>query len=263
MIPTLLHVQEVAGRLFPFRYTETWDNSGIQIGDFTKKISSIAFSLNASIEALDFAAEKQCDLLISHHPILINPIKQILASDHIGKIIFMAVKTNVDVMSLHTNLDAAQGGLNDFLSEKLALRNIVVPIDAPCARFGLLPLPESVSDLASSISQKLELHSVRVVGPLNKIVKSIFMVSGSGMGYLEQAVSAKADVMITGDIRYHDALDAQFHQISLIDAGHFGLERCAIKLMKGRFETEFSKLGWKVKLYICETEQNPFTDMRF
>ncbi|MGC8660834.1 MAG: Nif3-like dinuclear metal center hexameric protein, partial [Desulfomonilaceae bacterium] len=81
--------------------------------------------------------------------------------------------------------------------------------------------------------------------------------------YLEKAVLAKADAMITGDVRYHGALDAEFHQISLIDAGHFGLERYASKLMKEKFETEFSKLDWNVSLYICHSEQDPFTDMRF
>ncbi|MGC8660684.1 MAG: Nif3-like dinuclear metal center hexameric protein, partial [Desulfomonilaceae bacterium] len=181
MIPTLLQVQEVAETLFPFRYVEAWDNSGIQIGDLERKIASIAFSLNASIDAVSFAAENRCDLLITHHPVLISPIKRIVTSNHVGKIIFAAIKANVDVMSLHTNLDAAQGGLNDFLAEKLQLVSAEIPGDAPCARFGRLPISKSVSELADFICQKLELPSVRVVGPSQKKVESIFLVCGSGM----------------------------------------------------------------------------------
>ena len=263
MVPTLSQILELADRLFPFSDAESWDNSGVQIGDLSKRITAIAFSLNVSAEAVDFAAENKCDLLVSHHPVLLSPIKQILASDINGRIILMAAKANVDVMSLHTNLDAAKGGLNDFLSNALGLLEVKIPINAPCARFGKLCELETVSELARMICKKLDLDSARIVGPLNKMVNSVFLVSGSGMGYLEQAVLAKADVMVTGDVRYHGALDSEALNISLIDAGHFGLEKFAIKLMQDRFEDELWKLGWKVKLHSYEGERNPFTDIRF
>ncbi|MGC8603666.1 MAG: Nif3-like dinuclear metal center hexameric protein [Desulfomonilaceae bacterium] len=258
MLPTLLNIQELADRLFPFNYSESWDNSGIQIGDFSKTITAITFSLNASVEAISFAAENQCELLITHHPVLLNPVKKILASEPTGKVFLEAAKANVDVMSLHTNFDAAKGGLNDFLSGALSLSDVQIPVNAPCARLGMLPEPQKVSALAKLLCQKLNLDSVRIVGSPQQIVKSIFLVSGSGMGYLDEAILASADIMITGDIRYHGAIDSQFYQIPLIDAGHFGLEKFAIKLMRDTFETEFSKLNWNIKLHMFKGEEDPF-----
>lgn len=262
MVPTLSHILQLADKLFPFTNTEPWDNSGVQIGDLSRSVTAIAFSLDPSVKAVNFAAENNCDLLVTHHPVLLNPIKRVITSELTGRIILSAAKANVDIISLHTNLDAAQGGLNDFLCELLGLLEVQIPLNATCARLGKLFKSEPVSKLAQMICQKLALDSVRIVGPLDKMVNLVFLVSGSGMGYLEQAILTKADVMITGDVRYHGALDAQSSQISLIDAGHFGLEKFAIKLMRDRFEDEISKLGWNIDLCPYE-EENPFTDIRF
>ena len=263
MVPSLSHILELANRLFPFSNTEPWDNSGVQIGDLSRSITAIAFSLDPSVKAVGFAAENKCDLLVTHHPVLLNPIKRVVASELTGRVILSAAKANVDIISLHTNLDAAQGGLNDFLSQLLGLLEVQVPLNAPSARLGKLFKPEALSELAQTMCQKLALDSVRIVGPLDKMVNSVFLVSGSGMGYLEQATLSKADVMVTGDIRYHGAIDAQSSQISLIDAGHFGLEKFAIRLMRDKFEDEISKLGWNIDLCPYNEEENPFTDICF
>jgi len=263
MVPTLSHIQQVADRMFPFSCAEPWDNSGVQVGDLSRAISSIAFSLNASVDAVRFASANNCDLLISHHPVFLNPIKKILASDTYGKVILMAAAASVDIMSLHTNLDAAAGGLNDFLTEMLGLEDAEVPNNAPSARLARLPKSHTVFDLAQTLCRKLNLDSVRIIGPLDKVVSSVFIVSGSGMGYLDQAILAKADVMVTGDVRYHSALDSQESDISVIDAGHFGLEKCVVELMRDKFEEQFLKLGWEIKLCPFRGERNPFADIRF
>ncbi|MCX5872356.1 MAG: Nif3-like dinuclear metal center hexameric protein [Deltaproteobacteria bacterium] len=263
MVPTLSHIQQVADRMFPFSCAEPWDNSGVQVGDLSRAISSIAFSLNASVDAVRFASVNNCDLLISHHPVFLNPIKKILASDTYGKVILMAAAASVDIMSLHTNLDAAAGGLNDFLTEMLGLEDAEVPNNAPSARLARLPKSHTVFDLAQTLCRKLNLDSVRIIGPLDKVVSSVFIVSGSGMGYLDQAILAKADVMVTGDVRYHSALDSQESDISVIDAGHFGLEKCVVELMRDKFEEQFLKLGWEIKLCPFRGERNPFADIRF
>jgi GTP cyclohydrolase I len=263
MAPTLSDIQQLADRMFPFEYVESWDNSGIQVGDPSRSINAIAFSLNASIDAVGFAVENCCDLLVSHHPLLMKPIKKVLASDITGRTIFAAVRSGVDILSLHTNLDAAEGGLNDYLANALDLLDIRMPNNARCSRLGRLAEPETLSDLAHKLCRIFNLDSVRVVGRVDRSVASVFLVSGSGMGYLEDAISAKADVLITGDVRYHGALDSGESNICVIDAGHFGLEKFAIKLIQEKFEAEFSRLGWKIRLCPFEGEKDPFTYIRF
>ena len=263
MAPTLSDIQQLADTLFPFECEEPLDNSGIQIGNLSRSINAMAFSLNASIDAVCFAAENSCDLLVSHHPLLMKPIKKILASDIAGRTIFTAVRSGVDILSLHTNLDAAEGGLNDYLANALDLLDIQTPTNAPCSRLGRLSKPETLSSLSHKLRRIFNLDSARVVGRMDKSVVTVFLVSGSGMGYLQEAISAQADVLITGDVRYHGALESQESKICVIDAGHFGLEKFAIKLMQKKFEAEFSRLGWKIRLCPFEAEKDPFTDIRF
>jgi dinuclear metal center YbgI/SA1388 family protein len=261
MTPTLSQLLKLADSMFPFSYSEPWDNSGVQIGDLSRPITSIVLSLNASIQAVRFAAENKSELLISHHPLLMKPINKILLSDIRGNIILCAARLGVDILSMHTNLDAAEGGLNDFLVELLGLYEAEIPEKAPCARLARLREGETISIFSQRICQKLGLNSVRSVGPPDRIVNSVFLVSGSGMGYLQQAIASKADVIVTGDVRYHGALDSEEYGIAVIDAGHFGLEKFAVDLMSDKFEEEFLKLEWKVRLTPFKGEKDPFNDI--
>ncbi|MFH0960631.1 MAG: Nif3-like dinuclear metal center hexameric protein [Pseudomonadota bacterium] len=261
MTPTLSQVLKLADSMFPFSYSEPWDNSGVQIGDLSRQISSIVLSLDPSIQAVRFAAENKSELLISHHPLLLKPINKILFSDIQGNIVLSAARSGVDILSLHTNLDAAEGGLNDFLVKLLDLYDAEIPDKAPCARLARLRESQTISILAQKIGKKLGLDSVRTVGPQDRIVNSVFLVSGSGMGYLQQAIESKADVIVTGDVRYHGALDSQQYGIAVIDAGHFGLEKFAVDLMTDKFEEEFLKLEWKVRLTPFKGEKDPFIDV--
>ncbi len=262
MTPTLSQVLKLADSMFPFSYSEPWDNSGVQVGDLARPINSIVMSLDVSIQAVRFAAENKSDLLISHHPLLLKPINKILFSDIQGNIILSAARLGVDILSLHTNLDAAEGGLNDFLVELLDLHEAKIPEAAPCARLAKLREGQTIEIFSQRICQKLGLNSVRVVGPHDRIINSVFLVSGSGMGYLPQAIASKADAIVTGDVRYHGAFDSEQYGIAVIDAGHFGLEKFAVDLMNDKFEEEFLKLEWKVRLTPFRGEKDPFIDIR-
>ena len=262
MTPTLSQVIKLADSLFPFSYSEPWDNSGIQIGDLSRPINSIVFSLDPSMEALQFCAENNTELLITHHPLFIKPISRIISSDIQGKAVLLSIRLGIDIVSLHTNLDAAEGGLNDFLADLLDLQGSKIPDGAPCARLGSLGKSVKLSNFAQTICHKLGLKSVRTVGSQDKIISSVFLVSGSGMGYLIQAMESGADVIVTGDVRYHGALDSGQCGIAVIDAGHFGLEKFAPGLMKRKFENKLLELDWKIRLTAFDAETDPFIDVR-
>lgn len=262
MTPTLSQVIKLADSMFPFSCSEPWDNSGIQVGDLSRPINSIVFSLNPSMEALQFCAENNAELLITHHPLFIKPITRIISSDIQGNAIIFSIRLGIDIVSLHTNLDAAEGGLNDLLADLLDLQEAKIPDGAPCARLASLSESVKLSNFAQTICHKLGLESVRTVGPQDKMVSSVFLVSGSGMGYLTQAVENGADVIVTGDVRYHGALDSRQYGIAVIDAGHFGLEKFAPGLMKSKFESKLLELGWKIRLTAFDAETDPLKDIR-
>jgi GTP cyclohydrolase I len=259
--PTLSRIVEIADRLFPFDAAETWDNCGIQIGDPSRLIRSIAFSLDPTPQTVSFASDRSCQLLITHHPVLLEPIRNLVPRNLSSKTLLRAAQVGVDIVSLHTNLDAADRGLNDELARLLGLEEIAMPAAAPCARQGRLPFPMRVRDLATKVAQDLGISCVRIVSDSERQVQNVFCVSGSGMGYLEQALSLHADVMITGDVRYHAAREAAAAGMPVIDAGHYGLEKIAIPLLKRSFQSEFHRMRLEVSCVCCDLEVEPFVDI--
>lgn len=258
----LSDIVEIANRLFPFEIAEPWDNCGIQIGDPTRRVNSIAFSLDATPQTVKFAADSSCELLVTHHPVLLEPFRNIVADSLFGRTLLDAARKGVDILSLHTNLDAAAGGLNDQLTDKLGLQNVTTSVSAQCARVGRLPIATTVFGLAHKIAKDLEISHVRVISEKDGEVRKLFLAAGSGMSYLGEALRQNADVMVTGDVRYHAAREALEMGMPVIDAGHYGLEKGAVELLSSAFETEFSRLGLAITCINCKSEKEPFIEIR-
>ncbi|MFC1834195.1 Nif3-like dinuclear metal center hexameric protein [Thermodesulfobacteriota bacterium] len=255
---SLSHVVEIADQLFPFEEAEEWDNCGIQIGDIDKPIASVAFSLDPTPQTVRFAADNSCDLLVTHHPLLLEPLKTVRSDHFTGRTILNAASAGVAILSMHTNLDAAPGGLNDYLAAALGLSETQVPLPARSARLGRLSEPATVHQLAAKIASDMSIDSVRVITHDDSEVSRVFVAAGSGMGYLHEARRHRAHVMVTGDVRYHAAREAMELEMPLIDAGHFGLEKCAVSLLRRAFSQEFAKLSYDIDCFECNTEQDPF-----
>jgi GTP cyclohydrolase I len=259
--PSLARIAEIADGLFPLSLAEAWDNCGVQIGDPDREVTSVAFSLDPTPMTVRFARENSCQLLVTHHPVILEPLLRILPDSLPGRTLLKAASAGVDILSLHTNLDAAPDGLNDRLAAVLGLQNVIIPLPARCARMGLLPTPVSVTTLARRLANDLSLTGVRIVAEAERMVRSVFSASGSGMGYLADAVRLGAEVMVTGDVKYHSAREAAEMGMAVIDAGHFGLEKLAVQLMTDSFRTEFERKGLEVSCVACDLEQDPFVEI--
>ena len=259
--PCLSRIVEIADKLFPFDAAEAWDNSGIQIGNPDRSITAVAFSLDPTPQTLRFARDHSCQLLITHHPVLVEPVLNISPDRLPGRTLLAAAGMGIDILSLHTNLDSAQGGLNDHLASILNLQEVFTPVPAMCARMGKLPTPMGIKDLAAKVSRELEISHLRIISATEREVQRVFCASGSGMGYLVNALNYKADVMVTGDVRYHAALEALELGMPIIDAGHYGLEKAAAAILQERFQREFERERLEVKCVACNIEQDPFVEM--
>ncbi len=257
-VATLSRIVEIADGLYPFDAAEPWDNCGIQIGDFDQAVHAIAFSLDPTPCAVAFAADHSCELLITHHPVILEPIRSIVPSNLSGKTLLAAARAGVAILSLHTNLDAASGGLNDHLAWTLGLKETFTPLPARCARFGRLETPMSLFALAERIEGRFNLAGLRLITDRDREVETVFCASGSGMSYLADALRHKADVMVTGDVRYHAAREAMELGMPVIDAGHFGLEKAAADLMLSHFHREFQRVGIEISCHQCASENDPF-----
>jgi dinuclear metal center YbgI/SA1388 family protein len=353
-------------KIAPPALAEEWDNPGLQLGDPKRPAERIMVALDPGQEAVEAAVAAGCSLLVTHHPLFFRPLKRIDASEPTGGVVFRAIGNNLAILSLHTNYDSADGGLNDLLAERLGLietrplkgsaeelvklaafvpegheervlevlfrfsgvignyrdcsfrvsgtgtftpqegakpfigevgaRNetgetrievllrkedlpaavkalrAVHPYEEPAfdlypllnrgaerglGRFGDLNADITLAGYASVVGEKLG-TDVRYVGDPARRVRRVAVCSGSGSSLLREAVWKGADVFVTGDVKYHEAREAEALGVALIDAGHFATEVIMVDGVVSRLAQEMEKRGFQAEVIPCRAERDPF-----
>lgn len=117
---------QLMAKIAPASLAEDWDNVGMQVGDDLQEVKNILIALDFNREVLNEAVQKNCQMIITHHPFLFEGIKSINTQNESGRLIFELIKNNICLFSAHTNLDIADGGLNDYLSQKLKIKNTAI-----------------------------------------------------------------------------------------------------------------------------------------
>lgn len=331
-------IEEIA----PKYCAEEWDNVGLMVGRYNRDVSRILISLELNSDVLKEAVQNNIDLIITHHPLIFNPLKNIRYDIPQGKYVYELIKNNIDLYSCHTNLDASRDGLNDYIALKLGLKDIdildiigrdsykklvvfvpkgyeeivrnalgnagagfignyshctfmtdgkgtflphegsnpflgnigkieetdeyrietIVPDrllkKAVTAMLKVHPYEEVAYDIyplenegkvygigrigytdneynlyeyALNVKQLLGLKEVRIGGEVEKKIKKVAVVNGSGGSYVSKAYYAGADVLVTGDVSYHQYQDAKALGLAVIDAGHYGTEKHFVQFM--------------------------------
>lgn len=222
---------------FPIKNAEDWDNVGLLIGNPDKNIKKIQFSIDATLEAIDKAIENKVDMIITHHPIIFKAIKNINEENILGKKIINLIKNNINVYCIHTNLDSTLDGLNDFVLKKLNIeKSKILDLDKEknCGIGRVFKLEEeiSLSKYIEILKNKLNIKNVKLITKnKSQKIKKIALINGSAMSYWKLANSIKVDLFITGDITYHDALDAKENNLNVIDFGHYESEHFFYELL--------------------------------
>ena len=323
---------------------EKWDNSGSQIIINNNEIGKILLSLDITEDVVDFAIEKNCNLIISHHPLLFSGIKSINYKKNSGQIIIKSIQNNINIISLHTNIDKSVEGLADYFCKKLKLKNIkplgsklfhllykvvtfipedfleefltffqkanievfknysscsfynkgtgtfyptssanpflgekeklnkveevrveitvkeedvhgfveniktVHPYEIPVidtyllktkgelkgalGRIGYLDDKISMKEILLKLKDIFKINNLRYIAETtDKHIKKIAVCPGSGMSMIDDVINANVDLYITGDVKYHEALDASVNGVAIIDLGHFNSEFIFTELM--------------------------------
>lgn len=355
-------------RWAPKRLALDWDNPGPAIGDLSKNVSKILLTLTVTEETVEFAVKNGFEMIISHHPLFFKPLKALRKDTPIGKIVYKAVSNDIVIYSAHTNMDIADGGINDILAKILELKNVNVlkqtyeerlkklvvfvpkgyedtvrnaismagaghignyshctfmtngigifkPLDGTkpfigeqgklekadeirietivpenllkkvvnamfkvhpyeevafdiytlenqgksfgIGRIGYTNEPVSLKDFCETVKQKLKTPYIRVVGDLYKNISKVAVCGGAGSDLINTAAFLGADVLITGDVKYHEALDAKAAGICLIDAGHFPTENLLMPVLKEYLEHEIQQFKRQVEISIYNDE-DPF-----
>lgn len=227
----------------PVNYAEKWDNVGLLVGDDSIDVKRIMIALDPSKDVIDQAIEQGCNMIITHHPLIFSPMKRITTDDFIGRRIVSMIKHGIAYYAMHTNMDIAvmaqvsanMIGINDtVVIEPTSKEDQTIGI----GRCGELDSQIDLLTLANKVKEQFHLSDVRVIGELEQKVSRVAISTGSGEDFVKHALQMKADVLITGDIRHHKALDALEQGLGIIDAGHFGTERFMVEWLASRLGKE-------------------------
>ncbi len=265
MNPTLKDVLELLEELVPSRLAEPWDNPGLQVGSYAQVIRKVFLALDPTLRSLRAAYRRDAQLLFTHHPLILKPLSKLDISAYPGEVILEAVKEKISVVSAHTNLDVAKGGINDILSGLLDLRDVEVlrEMDGEdgvgLGRIGDLDEPSPLSVVVERVRKILGSINVNIGGKTDNRIRRLAVVGGSGGSLVSLASSRGADLLLTGDVSYHHALEAEFVGIALMDAGHFFTEKAAFRVFGKNLGKRFVAEGWEVDLEVDEDETDPLS----
>ncbi len=220
-----------------------WDNDGLMVASCGEKtVDRVLLTLDVSKKALKTAKELGCDAVISHHPLIFKPLKSVTEKDSTADIVITAVKEEIAVMSFHTRLDAADGGVNDALSEVIGVRDTECfgPSGEEIGRIGMLKEELDLKKFALFVKSALGADSVRVTAadPTKK-VRKIAVLGGSGKDYVIPAACMGADVLVTGEIGYNTAVTAEDLGIAVIEAGHFFTENPVLSVLRSMISVKY------------------------
>lgn len=266
MYPRCRDMMEFIEEIAPSYTAEKWDNVGLIIGEENSIVNSILVALDINDAVIEEASENNCNLIICHHPVIFTPVKSINTSNFRGKTIHNLISQNINVLCAHTNLDASPYGTNSYLTEKLMLRNIELIGEAYEMEYGILRSgelenPITLDELCIYVKKILNINNLRIVGNLNRIVRRVAICSGDGADFITVAFNHKCDVLITGDIRYHDACDARDMGISIIDAGHFDTEYIYMDKLALLLQCWSKKRSFSFPIIVSKKNVNPITQV--
>ena len=245
--------------LSPTEFAEEWDNIGLLAGRRDKEVRTVYIALDATDAVIEEAVRLGADLLLTHHPLIFKKMSRVNTDDFIGRRVCELIRNDISYYAMHTNFDVM--GMADAAADELSLKDRRV-LDVTyeddiskegCGRVGELKDSMRVEALAGLVKEKFHVPNVRVFGDLDSPVRTVAVMPGSGGGFIQDALAAGADVMITGDVGHHEGIDAVAQGVAVIDAGHYGIEKLFISYMEEFMKRELPG----VQIYKAEIRE-PF-----
>jgi len=361
-------IVELIEKLAPKREAEDWDNVGLQVGHPADKVSRVLVTLDLTEPVALEAIDQGVDMIVTHHPLIFRPLKQVRFDLPEGKLIQLLIKKGIAVYAVHTNLDNCAGGVNTILADLLGLKDIEVleahygklvkiavyvprgyeeqvrqalcdngggwignysdctfstagegtfrpreganpfigkrgdleragefrletivreqdlaravkamikahPYEEVAydlypllnegktygmGRIGRLPAAVTLGRLGEIVGEALEVAAVRIAGNPDQLVTRVAVCGGSGGSFVHRAAFAGAEVLVTGDVKHHEGLDALARGLAVIDAGHYGTERPVVPVLARYLREELGNWGRDVDVAVSTVNTDPF-----
>ena len=234
----------------PLEYQEAYDNCGLIIGNPDTLVNSTLVTLDCTEDVINEAIETGCNLVIAHHPIIFSGIKKLNGSNYIERTVIKAIKNDIAIYAIHTNLDNVHNGVSAKIAEKLMLKNCKVLLPKKDLTTALVG-SGIIGDLNIAVNEQVFLENlklnmqtdcVRHTPLLNRMIKTVAVCGGSGSFLLKNAIAANADIFITADFKYHEFFDAE-NKIVIADIGHYESEQFTKDLIYDLLVKNFTKFA--------------------
>ena len=246
-------------RFAPLPLQESWDNAGLQVGLTEAEVSGALLCLDVNEQIVDEALAKGCNLIVSHHPLLFRGLKQVGGADYVQRTVIKAIKNDVCVVSMHTNMDNALGGVNWKIGDRLGLKDMqffagktVDGVEAGSGVIGVLPEPMEAAAFVQLVKRQFGVECAMCNELLQRPVSKVAVCGGAGDFLLSDAFAAGADAFITGEMHYHVFFDYE-QKLQICVIGHYQSEQYTTEVFRDIINKECPG----VRTEITETNTNP------
>ena len=243
----------------PLPLQESWDNAGLQLGLTEADVSGALLCLDVNEAIIDEALRKGCNLVVSHHPLLFRGLKRIAGENQVQRTVMKAIKHDVVVVSMHTNMDNAKGGVNWKIAERLGLTNVqffaqkvVDGVEAGSGVVGDLPGEMAANDFIQLVKRQFGVACAQCNELLQRPVRRVAVCGGAGDFLLDDALGQGADAFITGEMHYHQYFGYE-QRIQICVIGHYQSEQYTAEVFRDIIRQQCPE----VRAEIAETVTNP------
>lgn len=255
---TVGDIAEAIERFAPLPLQEGYDNAGLQVGDRRMPVSAVLLCLDVTEEVLAEAERRRCNMIVSHHPLIFHGLKSLTGKDATQRTVMGALMKGIAIYSAHTNLDSAWDGVSHEMAHMLGLSDLV-PLDPnpdyPRCGIGVAGTtrPTPKLEFLRKVKDKFGVKALRYSAQSPQlVVKRVAICGGSGASLIPKAIAAGADIIVTGDVKYHDFTTYGL-DIILADIGHYEGEVCSENIFSRIIREKYPDMV----VYFSEEQKNP------
>ena len=242
---TIKDVTDYLESIAPLHLQESYDNAGLIVGHPDWEVTGVLTSLDCIETSVDEAVERGCNLIVAHHPIVFRGLKKLNGKNYVERTVLKAIKADVAIYAIHTNLDNVATGVNRRIAERLDLRECKITLpkgedpNIGSGMIGELPQAMDAPSFLAFLGERMQTQLVRHTEILPEPIKKVAVCGGAGGFTLKAAIKAGAQVLVTADYKYHEFFDAD-GRIMICDIGHFESEQFTTQLLAELLSNKFS-----------------------
>lgn len=268
----IINVVSALEQFAPLPLQEGYDNAGLQVGLTEAEVSGALLCLDVTEAIIDEAIRKECNLVVSHHPLIFHKLRRLCGEDYVQRTVMKALLNHITIVSMHTNMDEAEGGVNFKMAEKLGLndlrffgekKQVALPegmddeignhiVQAGEGVIGTFGEPLAADDLVLLLKKTFEVACVQANELLRRPIRSVAICGGAGAFLLPKALAEGADAFITGEMHYHEYFGME-QQIQICVIGHYQSEQYTNEI----FKSIIAEKCPGVRCCLAETCTNP------